>query len=274
MQIKRIPAGRGKKWLLEGSDLFAHSVISFLLFGLLIQLLTLLIAVPFIGVLVVLVLPTLVAGALDVSRQLDSGKPVHLGSFFALFSDPAARRPLLTLGFFNLLIGVLASLVLASSLAALSESGLLELMQSGNVETLANINLSPLFSLIVELTLVLSLVSALNFFAVPLVAFQQTAPLQAMLTSIRACLVNWAPMLVYGLVVSVLFAVVALILMLFATLAMIVLGNNTMASQIMTLLIIPVLISMQMILLCAQYLAYRDIFGAKPPPSASGQLLA
>ena len=274
MQIKRIPAGRGKKWLLDGSDLFARSTISFLLFGLLVQLLTLLLAVPFLGVLVVLVLPIFIAGALDVSRRLDSGYPVQLSSFFDLFSDPEARRALLTLGLFNLLIGVLASLLMASSLAALGESNLLELMQSGDPETLVNINLSPLFSLIMQLTLVLSLITALNFFAVPLVAFQKVAPLQAMATSFKACLVNWAPMLVYGLAVMILFAVVTLLLLLIASVAIMVFGSSILASQVMTVLTIPILISIQMILLCAQFLAYRDIFDSQPAQPATDQLLA
>ncbi len=274
MQIKRIPAARGRKWLLDGSDLFARAAISFLLFGLVIQLLTLLLAVPFIGVLVILVLPTLIAGALGVSRQVDSGNPVALSSFFALFSDKTKRRPLLTLGLFNLLIGVLASLIMASSLGALSESNLLELMQSADPETLASINLVPLFSLMLQLALVLSLVTALNFFAVPLVAFQRVAPLQAMMASLKACVVNWAPMLVYGAAVVVLFVIVALLLMLVATLAVMIFGTGTLSSQVMTLVTIPVLIAIQMILLCAQYLAYRDIFGVEPVQSASDQLLA
>ena len=274
MNIKKVPAILGKKWLLDGSDLFSRCTISFLLFGLLVQLLTLLLAVPLIGVVVVVVLPALIAGALDVSRQLDSGNPVQLGSFFAPFSDQASRRPLLLLGLFNLLIGLLASIIMASSVATLGESNLLELLQSGDPETLVNINLSPLFSLILQLTLVLSLVTALNFFAVPLVAFQKVAPLKAMLISFKACLVNWAPMLVYGLAVMALFIVVALLLMLIATLAVMLFGGSTFAGQVMTLLTIPVLISIQMILLCAQYLAYRDIFDAEPVRPASDQLLA
>lgn len=274
MNIRKIPAGRGKKWLLEGSDLFARSPVLFLLFGLLIQMLTLLLALPFIGMLIVLILPMLVAGALAVSRQLDGGRPVHLGSFFALFSRADARGPLITLGLFNLLLGVLASLIMAAGLAGISESNLLELLQSGDPEALAAVDLSSLFSLLLQLTLVLTLVAAINFFAVPLVAFQHVAPLQAMLTSIRACLVNWAPMLVYGLAVTILFLVVALLLMFAATLLIMIFSGSVIASQLLMLLTIPVLIAVQMILLCAQYVAYRDIFAIEPERPASDQLLA
>ena len=254
--------------------MFARSPISFLLFGLLIQMLTLLLAVPFIGVLIVLVLPLLIAGALNVSRQLDGGGQVYLGSFFVLFSGNNERRALLTLGLFNLLIGILASLVMASSLAALSESNLLELMQSADPESLSDINLLPLFTLLLQLAVVLTLVTTLNFFAVPLVAFQQVAPLQAMLMSLKACFVNWASMLVYGLAIMVLFVVVSLMLVLVATLVIMIFDSGAIASQVMTLLTIPVLIAIQMILLCAQYLAYRDIFGVEPIRPASDQLLA
>lgn len=274
MDIKKVSAARGKAWLLEGSDLFARSPVSLLLFGLLLQMLTLLLAIPVIGVLTVLVLPILIAGALSVSRQLDSGNQVQFGGFFTLFSDNVARRPLLILGLINLLLGVLASLVLASSLATIADSNLLELMQSGDPQVLASINLSPLFRLVLELSLVLSLVTALNFFAVPLVAFRQVAPLQAMLISIKACLVNWVPMLVYGLAIMVFFIVVTLMFMLAATLVMMLFGGSAIASQIMTVLTIPALIAIQMILLCAQYLAYRDIFSAQPIDPASDQLLA
>ena len=274
MDIKKVSAARGKAWLLEGSDLFARSPVSFLLFGLLLQMLTLLLAIPVIGVLTVLVLPILIAGALSASRQLDSGNQVQLGGFFALFSDNVARRPLLTLGLINLLLGVLASLVLASSLATIADSNLLELMQSGDPQVLASIDLSPLFRLVLELSLVLSLVTALNFFAVPLVAFRQVAPLQAMLISIKACLVNWVPLLVYGLAIMVFFIVVALMFMLVATLVVMLFGGSAVASQIMTALTIPALIAIQMILLCAQYLAYRDIFSAQSIGPARDQLLA
>ena len=274
MDIRKAPAARGKNWLLEGSDLFARAVISFLLFGLLIQMLTLLMVVPFIGALFVLVLPALIAGALDASRQLDSRKPVQLSTFFGFLARPAERRSLLTLGLFNLLIGVLASLILASSLGALSDGNLLELMQSGDPELLVNLDLSPLFNFLMLLAIVIGLVTALNFFAVPLVAFRQAPPLQAMLTSFRACLVNWASMLVYGLGVMVLFVVVGLLLILIATMSVMLFGDSTVASQVLTLLTIPILIAIQMILLCAQYLAYRDIFGGEPVDSPGDQLLA
>ena len=274
MNIKKIPASRGKNWLLEGSDLFARSPVSFLLFGLLLQMLTLLLAIPIVGALAVMGLPIFFAGALHAARQLDSGNPVRLAGFFTMFSDTAVRRPLLILGLINLLIGVLASMAMASSFLDISGLNLLDSMQSADPETLASIDLARLFSLLLQLALVFSILAAFNFFAVPLVAFQKAAPLQAMLTSFRACLVNWASLLVYGLATLILFLIVSLMLMFAATVVVMVFSGSPFGGQLMTLLTVPVLIAIQMILICAQYLAYRDIFGGAPARAASDQLLA
>ena len=62
--------------------------------------------------------------------------------------------------------------------------------------------------------------------------------------------------------------------MLVASVSIIIFGDSAVASQAMTLFTIPILIAIQMILLCAQYLAYRDVFGTEPVEAPKDQLLA
>jgi uncharacterized membrane protein len=48
------------------------------------------------------------------------------------------------------------------------------------------------------------LLSGALFFAVPLVMTEREPPLQAMQSSLKACLVNWAPLLLFGLIATIL----------------------------------------------------------------------
>src|SRR5690606_33708282 len=157
----------------------------------------------------------------------------EIGDLFGAFRDQRRLGPLLVLGAVGLAAGALGMLIGVGFLGTGIMSG--EPPAEATAEHLGG-------RAIVSLLLILAVqlvAAALLYFAVPLVAFHGVAPLAAMQSSLRACLRNILPLLVFSLI-------------------------YTLAAFVA---ILPLALGWLVLLpwsACMLYCSYRDIYGDAP----------
>ncbi len=201
---RRVDPGACFDWLRQGWALFAANpgvwlavaVIALVVyFGLGI--------VPLVGgVAANLLLPVLTAGLLDLARRQSRGETIEIGGLFAGFQKRTGE--LVILG----LIATLALIALALLAGILVGGGL-----AGGAVGIsfgrpaafgAGLLLGSLFLGGLLLALALLPLTMALWFAPALVFFNGMPPKAAMKASFAACLLNWLPLLVYGVILFVL----------------------------------------------------------------------
>jgi hypothetical protein len=198
-------------------------------------------------------------------------------TLFAGWRDPARRSGLLLIGTWSLLGSMLAAIVLVGWLSSQIDPSELEAAMA-SPETLAQAlsGVSVGGGLLLA-GLVFSLVLAAIYFAIPLVMFDRWPTWAALLTSLKAVILNWAAFLGFGLAFLVFAAALGLILVLVVSVISLALGQfGLMLSQVLFLL---VTMFVQVLMAGTQYLAFCQVFGWTPetaPPDAGDdeQLMA
>lgn len=215
MHVNRVDAGRGLAWYGLGWQIFRASPgiwIGLVLVWALVSLLASM--VPVVGLLVIsLLAPALMGGLLYAAREAAEERPIHIRQLFVALTDRRYRKPIFTLGAFSMVVSVIATLIVVLAVAnVLGEtigSALGEAMVGaatippggGGAAAASGISAERLVVLAGLLAALVALMAAMAlFYAIPLVMFTATPPLAALKSSVRACLVNWAPLLIYGLV--------------------------------------------------------------------------
>ncbi|HQR05152.1 MAG: hypothetical protein JSR19_09290 [Proteobacteria bacterium] len=236
-EIRTLPAERGTAWLSEGWALFRAEPglwIGMTVLFLLIQIL--LGMVPFLGSFATALLtPVLIGGLMAGCAAQSSGTPLRFDTLFAGFRQRTGD--LLMLGLLQLaavgaILVLAAVVVFATGSGAILSHGALMREGMGMLFALAGV----LFAGLVVLLLFIPLTMAM-WFAAPLVILGGRTPVAAFRQSFDACLVNWLPFLIYGLVVFVLVLIAAI------------------PFGLGFLVLLPVLLT-------STYAAYRDIFSA------------
>lgn len=239
-----LAAGAGWDWVARGASLFGRaplmwiiSIVVVFVGGLVISL------VPLLGSIAFQLLQAVIGGGFMVAcRALEQGGEFDLEHLFAGF----ARRfvPLLIVGAV-MVAGMLLILMVFAGLVGFSIIGAL---MTGDPEAAMSAilasGLAILLGLLVMLALSVPLLAA-YWFAPALVMLHDMAPVAAMKASFFACLRNFVPFLVYGVIMLVA-----------ALIAAIPFGLGF-------LVWIPIAIT-------STYAAYRDIFTderAAPPPA-------
>lgn len=225
---KSVGGDRGLAWLNEGWALFkqapaiwiAITVIAgvfFIILGL----------VPLIGQLLSPLLSVVVGGGIMLGcRALDRGEPLTVGHLIAGFQTHLT--PLLVIGALYL-----AGMFVIILVAATVTGGAAFALWRGGPDAGTAVG-SMLLVILIILLLMIPLLMAL-WFSPALVVLHDVAPVEAMKRSVRACLRNLLPFLVYG--------VIALILGILASIPF-ALG---------WLVLLPVLAG-------SAYASYRDVF--------------
>lgn len=196
--------------------------------------------VPVIGVLVALTLvPALSGGVLLAARDASAGRPLDLGRLFEPLVTERVRGDIVILGLLYTgacIAAMMASLVVLVVTAGLSalDPGLLTGHGEIDPGSAASIGVGALFAVMIWCALGLVVV-AIFFYAIPLVVLAALPPIQAISLGMRGLLRNALPLLVLGLIWTVLALLATLPLML----GWLVLGPITWA---------------------AWYVSYRDIF--------------
>jgi hypothetical protein len=248
---------RGLAWLAGSLALLRMQALRLLLIGLVLQFLTGFSQAGPLGFLFVLAIPALTAGVLQAMHTVAGGQRPQLMMLFSAFSVPARLLRLLVLALVMLAAGMLAAgALLSSSLAALDPEVLARLEQ-GDMSALKGADPELLRQMLLSLCLGIMASGAIGYFAIPLVWFRGLSASAALLTGLGALLRNVLPLLVLATCMTLLaMPVLALVAMLMSTGA---------ASTVLTVLVLFLLVTYQLVMFGAQYLSFRELFGTGQP---------
>jgi len=206
MPARVVRAGAGVDWISDGWALFRKAPLMWIIFLVLFFLVHLgLGMVPWIGTLIgTIISPILMGGMALGCRSLETGGDLELEHLLAGFRRNTG--PLVAVG----LLYLVGELVLLSVFAMFAGMGLLTAVLSGDEAAILSSLSSGLLFLalggLVTLALAIPLVAA-YWFAPVLAMLHDVPAIPAMKESLFACLRNWLPMLVYGLVMLLLLVV-------------------------------------------------------------------
>lgn len=249
-------AVRGWRWIAEGISLFQKSPLMWLAitFGLFIAY-RLVLLIPVIGMAAILMMPIFFVGLMEGCRALDLGRPLKPGYLLSGFTRKTGA--LATLGA-TYLAGNLLIVLLITTLGGDALMQVLKFMSEQkvtpeNIHTIRESVSKATFAVLAGWLLSVPLLMAC-WFSPLLVYLLDMKIAQAMWVSLRACLQNMTPFLIYGgLIFVALMAVTPLSL---AT------RNLDLGMWLLAPLVIPSI-----------YASYKDIFPANetsPAPDAGG----
>lgn len=210
----------GTDWLAQGWRLFTFSPGQWIVLVLVLFLVFVALGfVPIVGFLLGQVIaPALAGGVLLAARDAEARRPLDLGRLFEPLTREGSRGDIIILGLLYVggyiaaaVLGVIVLLVVAGSAAIGGHA----LMDPANIDsaTAASMGLGAILAVLIWLLLAV-LVTALFFYAIPLVALAGAPPIDAVTRGVRGLLVNWKPLLVLGLIWTVLAILATLPLML------------------------------------------------------------
>ncbi len=234
--VRVVPAGAGWDWVVCGWRLFTKSPGPWLIMGLIYFVINIVLAlVPMIGpIAFTIIAPVLAGGFIFAADKLTRGETIDPGDMFQGFRDKERTGPLFILG----LVMVAANILIFVVVLLLLGGGVLAGMfveESGLAVNPLHVGIAGFFAMLIVLT-IFAVVLMLVFYAAPRVMLTDTRPSAAMQSSIRACLRNWLPLLVMGLICLLPF-IIAMIPFMLGLIVVIPVG------------------------FCILYCSYRDIYG-------------
>ena len=229
---RRVAAGRGWEWIVEGFALFRKQPGIWILAAVVFCVISIVIGmIPLLGSLAnALLFPIFAAGLMLGCKALDQGGELEIAHLFAGFKRNTSD--LVLVGVFNLVGWVVVGL----AVVAVVGGGVVMTVLRGGTPGAGMSIVSMLIAMLLAVSLLLPVYMA-TWFAPALIVLNDVPPVAALKASFYACLDNWIPYLLYGVVVLVLGIVAAI---------PVGLGY---------LILIPVMIA-------SVYTAYRDIFCA------------
>lgn len=201
MQLRRIDVGRSVSWYGFGWRIFARNPGVWIAMMLLIVVAVLVLQfIPLIGPLLLsLISPALTGGMMYGAREVDDGRPAKANHLFKGLADDHTRAPMLMLGGvmlgLSILFAIVAAIIVGGAVGIGAVSGAAN-DANGAVVALgaAGVGMLLMFLITVIFTLVTFAVLA---FAIPLVMFNRTRPVEAMKSSVDASLKNFLPLTVF-----------------------------------------------------------------------------
>jgi uncharacterized membrane protein len=233
-QGRTVAAGRGWDWIVEAFALFRKQPGMWILIMVIAGILFIAIsAIPLLGSLAsTLLFPIFGAGLMLGCRAQEQGGALEPAHLFAGFKHRAGD--LVLVGVVNLVGGV----VIALAFTTVVGGGVFMAIMSGGIADARLPAASILLAVLLATALLLPLTMAV-WFAPALIVLHELAPVAALKASFFACLRNWQPFLVYGVVLLVLSLAAAI------------------PAGLGYLVLFPVLAA-------SLYTAYRDIFCGGP----------
>ena len=210
---KSLPAGAGWDWIAGGWKLFLRAPLMWIIALVILFVIAIVAAfIPFIGSLAFQIMQSVFAGGfIAACRNIERGGEFELEHLFAGFKKNFGS--LVVVGLLFLAGGVIIMLVFVALLAMTMGTAVLGAFASADPDAaIAAAGASivmVLVGLLVMMALLVPLLAA-YWFAPALVVMHDMKPVTAMRESFFACLRNFIPFLVYGLVVFVLAIVAAI----------------------------------------------------------------
>jgi hypothetical protein len=268
LHIARVPSQRGVAWVRESFALFVKSPFAFsLLFMLFLVIALVLMALPFVGALLLLAaMPLLTLGFATATRAAQRGQPVHAGLLFAPFKGAAdANRRGALLRLCLLYAAATAGVMLLAQ--AIDGGGFEQLQMLLAAERSAD-NKAQIDALLADprlasaMLLRVTLLAALSvpFWHAPMLVWWDGQSLaQSLFSSTLACWRNrgafvvnmlaWAGLgLAFGIVVSVLVTLLGA------------------PAALVTVVLPPAVLMFSVVFYVSLYLMYADCFAAAAPP--------
>jgi uncharacterized membrane protein len=196
---RSVGGGRGWDWIVEGYALFRKQPGIWILATVVLGVLCIVISmIPLLGSLAnALLFPIFGAGLMLGCKALDAGGTLELAHLFAGFKQRTGD--LVLVGAFNLFGWV----VIAFAVFTVLGGGVFMAMMRGGAAGASISIASILIAMLLVAALSVPLYMA-TWFAPALIVLHEVAPLAALKASFYACLRNWIPFLVYGVVLLVL----------------------------------------------------------------------
>jgi uncharacterized membrane protein len=214
VEIRRLPIGRGARWIVDAFDLFRRQALPWIVVHLGLMLIAMgLMALKIVGMfLLLLLLPIFIGGLMAGCRDQENGQVVEIAHLFRGFRVQATA--LVTVGGLYLV----GQVVIAGITMAVGGQALQELMNAA-VEGADPAQIDPAtasqayFATLIGSALFVPLAMAV-WFAPALVVLDGLPAWRAMHLSLRACVRNVLPFLLYSVAMFGLFVVAMVPLML------------------------------------------------------------
>lgn len=200
---RRVPAGNGYQWLLRGWEMFRTAPGTWIGISVAFVVLMMVVSIiPVVNLAVNLLIPVFIGGIAIGCRAIEDGEGIRFDHLFAGFSRQLGG--LLLVGLFYLL----AILVVVAGFGIVVAVGV---AGSGGAE--GAVSLMIVVGAVAMIVVFVTLAMAI-WLAPPLVVFHEISAFQAIKTSFVVSLRNFAPFLVYGLLVLLASVVASLPLLL------------------------------------------------------------
>lgn len=200
MKVRRVAAGRGWEWLVEGWKLFFKAPGMWILMLLIYFAISLALSfIPFVGSLAnTLITPALMGGMVYGAAALARGDALLVSHLFQAFQEQRRLGPMLTLGALLLVGYIIIGLVIANFTAGtmVTERESPAMTEEMVIKALQGVGGGAL----VMVLLLGVLLTMAMFYAVPLVMLGGIAPWSAVQNSVAGCFANLLPFLVFGFV--------------------------------------------------------------------------
>lgn len=243
-----VDAGRGVSWISEGWTLFTAAPVMWIVALLIMVGLSFVLGlVPILGTIVsILIGPFFMAGSLAFAHGIARGEEPDLGALFVGLREKTGSLVAIAVLYLLLFVGLFIVFAIASffilggaaMLGGAADMSSMEFPRAMNA-MMAGAGVMGVLLLILVFVGLMVLVLAAYWFAPGLVLYTDLSATAAMKESFRACLRNWLPFLVYGLL-SIL----------------VLLGG-------MVVLFIGVFLISMPVLMASYYTSFRDIYGQK-----------
>jgi len=195
---QRVPAGNGIAWLGRGWHLFRRAPGTWIGISATFMAIMLVVAIiPLVNVLLNLLIPVFIGGIMIGCKALDNGEELTVGHLFAGFSGHTGNLVLIGLIYLAGIIAIVIVMALIGGGIGFSAAMLGSGKASGTAVG------AGVAAMLIAMFFFVPLAMAV-WYAPPLVVFHGMAPFQAVQASFFACLKNFAPFLVYGIVFVVL----------------------------------------------------------------------
>ena len=197
MEAQKVETSNGWLWVKQGYTVFKKSPVLWMVLTVVAAIILIgMASIPIVGdPLATLLLPVLLAGFMFGCRALEQGKDLEIAYLFAGFRYRAQQ--LVALGGINMV----SQLLILGVMKMMGGGVLVGLIMSGepvdDPSMLAQALDGTVPAIMIGMILYFILVAAMQF-APALVLFKETEPVQAMMSSLRACLRNIMPLSVYG----------------------------------------------------------------------------
>lgn len=241
---RSVGAERGLTWLTEGWQPFARAPGQWIALTLLLLVaMTVCNALPVIGnLLSPFVYGVFAAATLLAARRARDGTSTELLNDALAFGSHPALKPVVIVSAIHLGLTLVAVMAGVLIMVAFSGLGVVASAFQSDANMLASA-LGGLLPGLLLMMLAMVAITAMYWFAIPDVVFRGTEPWTAMCRSLRACVGNAVPLLVYGVLCMIAFAI-----------AVIPFGLGL-------LVMLPVLFG-------SWLASYEDVYGAVPQPPA------